>query len=40
MEVLKSSSLFNFELPNNIKYAQDKTESKPKEYLTTKELKT
>jgi integrase len=36
----KASTLFNFELPNNIKYAQDKTDSKPKEYLTTKELET
>jgi integrase len=35
----KASALFNFELPLNIKYAQDKTDSKPKEYLTVDELK-
>ena len=34
----KASSLFNFELPPNVKYAKDKTDSKPKQYLTEKEL--
>tara|TARA_B100001057_G_scaffold500185_1_gene613983 strand:+ start:3390 stop:4586 length:1197 start_codon:yes stop_codon:yes gene_type:complete len=36
----KASALFNFELPPNVRYAQDKTASKPKEYLTQKELQT
>lgn len=35
----KASALFNFELPPNVRYAQDKTDSKPKEYLTVEELK-
>ena len=34
----KASALFNFELPLNLKYTQDKTDSKPKEYLTVDEL--
>ena len=34
----KASALFNFELPPNVRYAQDKTDSKPKQYLTQKEL--
>ena len=34
----KASSLFNFPLPPNVRYAQDKTDSKPKQYLTEKEL--
>lgn len=35
-----ASSLFNFPLPPNVRYAKDKTPSKPKEYLTQKELQT
>jgi integrase len=37
-QLAKASALFNFELPLNLKYTQDKTDSKPKEYLTVEEL--
>lgn len=34
----KASKLFNFKLADNVSYAQDRKDSKPKEYLTKEEL--
>lgn len=37
-QLANASARFNFELPDNVKYSEDKTDSKPKEYLTVEEL--